>query len=107
MLPTSNQSARLYGTAKTHKCGSPNIITIKKLKFQPITAQTGTYTYNAAHVNAEYLKLLVDVNLYLIPNTQDFPSILKIEPPLETDEEYVYYDVESLFANKPVRETIS
>lgn len=35
MLPTSSQSARLYGTAKTHKFGSPGMITNEKLKFRP------------------------------------------------------------------------
>ena len=107
MLPTSNQPARLYGTAKTHKFTSPDIIANEKLKFwpRPIIAQTGTYTYNAAQVTAEYVKLLVYENPYLISNTQDLPSILKAEPPLETDEEYVSYDVESLFTNILVRET--
>ena len=33
---------------------SPDIITAKKLKFRPIIAQTGTYTYNADQVIAEY-----------------------------------------------------
>ena len=54
MLPTSNQPARLYGTAKTHNFASPDIIIAKKLKFRPIIAQTGTYTYNADQVIAEY-----------------------------------------------------
>ena len=30
MLPTSNQPARLYGTAKAHKFASPHIITTEK-----------------------------------------------------------------------------
>ena len=38
---------------------------------------------------------------------QDFPSILKQEPQLETDKEYLFYDLESLFTNIPVRETIN
>ena len=92
MLPILNQPVRLYGTAKTHKFASPNIITTGKLKFRPIIAQNGTY------------KLLVDENPYIIRNTQDFPSILKVKPPLETDEEYVSNDVESLFTNIPVRD---
>ena len=33
MLPTSNQHARLYGAAKTHKFASPDIITTEILKF--------------------------------------------------------------------------
>ena len=65
MLPTSNQPARLYGTAKTHIFTSPDIITSEKLKFRPITAQTGTYTYKAAQVIPKYLKPLVDENPYI------------------------------------------
>ena len=107
MLPTSNQPARLYGIAKTHKFSLPDIITTEKLKFRPIIAQTGTYTYNASQVIAEYLKPLVDENPYIRRNTQDFPSILKAEPALQTNEEYVSYDVELLFTIIPVRYTIN
>ena len=107
MLPISNQPARLYGTSKTHKFASPDIITTEKLKFRPIIAQTGTCTYNAAQVIAEDLKPFIDENPYIIRNTQEFPSILKGEPPLETNEKYVSYDVESLFTNIPVKETIN
>ena len=45
-----------------HKFAPQNSITSEKLKFQPIIAQTGTHTYNAAQVIAEYLKLLADEN---------------------------------------------
>ena len=85
----------------------PDIITNEKLQFQTIIAQTGTYIYNKAQVIVEYLKPLVDENLCIICNTQDFPFILKAEPPLEIDEDNVSYDVESLFRNIPVRETIN
>ena len=44
------------------------MITTEKLKFRPIIAQTGTYTYNAAQVIAEYLKPHVDENPYIIRN---------------------------------------
>ena len=38
---------------------------------------------------------------------QDFPSVIKAELLLEIAEEYVSYDVESLYTNMPVRETIN
>ena len=63
--------------------------------------------YNTSQVTAEYLKPLVDENPCIICNTQDFPSILKAEPLLETDEEYLSYDVEFLFTTIPVRQTIN
>lgn len=106
MIPTSNQPAPLYGTAKTHKFPSPDEINLSDLKFRPIIAQTRTYTYNTAQIISEYLQPLVSENPFIIRNTQDFPSILKSQPPLYEDEEYVSYDVESLFTNIPINETI-
>ena len=106
MRPVSNQPGRLYATAKTHKFSSLDEITIEKLKFRPIISQVGTYTYNAAKVIADYLKPLCQ-NEYKINDTQSFPSMLKDQEPLNPNEEYVSYDVESLFTNIPVDETIN
>ena len=66
----------------------------------------GTYSYNAAKVIVNYLKPLCQ-NEYKIVDTQSFPSMLSEQTPLSLDEEYVSYDVESLFANIQVDETIS
>lgn len=106
MYPSKNQPAQMYGQAKTHKFENMDQITTDKLKFRPIIAQTGTYTYKAAQIIAKYLKPLVSDNPYIINNTQQFPSMLKEQPPLQEDEEYVSYDVESLFTNVPVKDTI-
>ena len=40
MKPDSNQPARLYGTAKTHKFETLEDIIVANLKFRPITDQT-------------------------------------------------------------------
>ena len=106
MRPVSNQPGRLYATAKTHKFSSLDEITIEKLKFRPIISQFGTYTYNAAKVIADYLNPLCQ-NEYKINDTQSSPSMLKDETPLNPNQEYVSYDVESLFTNIPVDETIN
>ena len=106
MIPTSNQPAQLYGLAKTHKFEDINSIELDRLKFRPIIAQVGTCTYKAAQVIANYLQPLISDNPYIITNTQHFPKMIKDLPPLKDDEEYVSYDVESLFTNVPVRETI-
>ena len=50
MYPHSNQPAKLYGTAKTHKFKDIKEITKEQIKFRPITDQTDTYTYGASHV---------------------------------------------------------
>ena len=105
MRPVSNQPGRIYATAKTHKFNSLDEINIDNLKFRPIISQIGTYTYNAAKVIAEYLKPLCS-NQYKISDTQEFASLIKDQPPLNDDEEYVSYDVDSLFTNIPVAETI-
>ena len=76
-----------------------------QLKFRPIMDQTGTYTYNAAQVISNYLKPLC-INEYSINDTLQFPQLLKDSPPLKDDEEYVSYDVDSLFTNIPLKETI-
>ena len=76
------------------------------MKFRPIIAQTVRYTYNAAQVIAEYLKPLCSGNNYIIRITQEFPMSLKQQDPLLPEKEYVSYDVESLFSNVPVHETI-
>ena len=75
MLPKSNQPGQLYGTAKTHKFTNIDEITIDNLKFRPIIAQTGTYTYNAAQVIAKYLKPLCSGNNYIIRNNASFPCL--------------------------------
>ena len=106
MTSTSNQPGQLYGTAKTHKFSDISEVSLKTLKFRPIISQVGTYTYNAAQVIGEYLKPLISENTLLINNTQDFADILKQQPPLGPDEEFVSYDVESLFTNVPIHETI-
>ena len=106
MLPKSNKPGQLYGTAKTHKFTNIDEIAIDNLKFHPIIAQTGTYTYNAVQVIAKYLKPLCSGNNYIIRNMQEFPMSLKQQDPSSPDKEYVSYDVESLFTNVPVHETI-
>ena len=44
--------------AKTHEFNNIDDITINNLKFRPITAQSGTCTYNASQVIAQCLKSL-------------------------------------------------
>ena len=89
-----HQPAQLYGLAKTHKFKDINNINPVLLKFRLIIAQIGTCTYKAAQVVAKYLQPLIPENPYIITNTQHFPDMLKQQPPLKENEEYVSYDVE-------------
>ena len=43
--PISNQRARSFGTAKTHKFNKIEDINIQDLKLRPIIDQTGSYIY--------------------------------------------------------------
>ena len=105
MVPISNQPGQLYGIAKTFKFDNTADITVDNLKICPIIAQSGTYKYNAAKVVANYLKLLCS-NVYIILNTQEFAKIIHELDPLKSNEQYVSYNVESLFTNVPVHGTI-
>ena len=69
-------------------------------------SQVGIYTYNAAKVIADYLRPLYQ-NEYKINNTQSFPSMLKDQTPFNSNEQYVWHDIESLFTCIPMNETIS
>ena len=57
-------------------------------------------------VTFDYLRPLWK-NEYSINDTQKFPSMLPSIPTLQDDEEDVSYDVESLFTNIPIQETIN
>ena len=105
MRPAPHEPGRLYATAKTHKFNSLDNITVDNLNFRSIISQIGTYTYNASSVMSQYLKPLCE-NEYKINDTQTFASMIKNQAPLSSDKEYVSYDVDSLFTNIPVEETI-
>ena len=104
MMPDTHQPARLYGTAKTHKFENYNEITIENIKLRPITDQSGTMTYNASQVIAEYLSPLAK-NEYVINDCLTFPKILA-DNKIGNDEEDFSYDVVSLFTNVPIDDTI-
>ena len=104
MRPVSSQPGRFFTTAKTHKFYSVEEVSLEELTLRPIIDQTGTHVYKASKVISKYLEPL-SKNEYVINNTLDFPEIIK-SVPLQDDEEDVSYDVESLFTNIPVKETI-
>ena len=105
MRPASHEPRKLYTTAKTHKLNLLDDITVDNLKLRPIISQMGTYTYNASRVISQYLKPLCE-NKYKINDIQTFASMIKNQTLLSSDEEYVSYDVDSLFTIIPVEETI-
>ena len=99
MKPTSNQLARLYALGKTKKINNLDEITVDKLKFRPIVDQI---THDAAKVG-EYLRPLT-INEYKINDCLRFQAMIKPLRPLQKNEKYVLYDVDSLFTNILLRE---
>ena len=104
MKPTSSQPARLFATAKTHKFTDIKQTSINDLKLRPIIDQTGTHLYDCSKIIAQYLQPL-GINEYTISDTLSFPDILR-ENTLDSNEEYVSYDVDSLFTSILLGETI-
>ena len=104
MRPVSNQPARFFATAKTHRFDDHSLINLDDLKFRRIIDQSNTYSYNAAKIASDYLQRLAH-NDYVIKDTLTFAEIIKNDV-LDPKEEYVSYDVESLFTSIPVKETI-
>lgn len=102
MHPVGNRSTRLYRTAKTHKFEHPRDITKGNTKVRPITDEAGTYAYNVSQV---ILKPLCK-NEYIINDSQSFSKEFSTLPPLEDVEEHVAYNVQSLFTNILVKETM-
>ena len=91
MRSKSSQPAVLHTTAKTHK--------FEKLIFRPID-QTGTATYDATKATGEYLNTLA-CSECKISYCLKVPDMLKSLPYLQKDEEYVSYNVDSLFTKIP------
>ena len=90
MRPVSNQQAKLYDTAKTHKFENLKDIIPKNLNYWAIIDQTGTFIYKAAKVISNYLKPLCQ-NQYFTSDTQQFEDMLSSLTPLLDDEEDVFF----------------
>ena len=95
----------MYDTAKTNKFENPRDITKENIKFRSIIDHTGTYTYYADQGILNYLRPLCN-NEYPINDTQSSSQELSTLPPLEEGEKDILYNVESLFTNIPIKETI-
>lgn len=82
-----------YGNVKTHKQGSP---------LRPIISQTPAVTYTLAKRLNDLLAPFTPAN-YSLKSSQEFIDIIKASQPSPT---MASMDVESLFTNVPVEETI-
>ena len=69
----SNQTARLYATAKTHKFEDHNLITTENLKLRLIISTCGTYFYETAKALAKYLAPLTERIIALLRTPLNLP----------------------------------
>ena len=76
MRPVSNQLARFFAIAKTHKFDNHSLINLDDLKFRPIIDQSITYGYNAAKIVSDYLQPLAH-NAYVIKDTFTISEIIE------------------------------
>ena len=76
MRPVSNQPARIFVTAKTHKFHDHSLINLDDLKFRPVTDQSNTYTYNAAKIVSNCLEILAH-NDYVVKDTLTFAETIE------------------------------
>ena len=80
MRPNSNQPARLYVNARTHKFHNLHKVIVEKLTFRPLIDQKATATYDTTNVIGEYLRPLGG-NEYKINDCLKFPDMLIMLPP--------------------------
>ena len=94
--PCGSRAGIMYGLPKIHKDGCP---------IRPIISSVNTYNYKLAKYMVEILSYLVEDNSYMLVDTFDFVNkISKLD--VNVDKQMVSFDVESLFTNIPVNETI-
>ena len=95
--PVSDQPARFFATAKTPPQND-------KLTLRPRIDQSNAWTFDAAKIFSDYLQPLAQ-NEYVLKDTLLFAEMIQNDI-LDPEEEYVSYDVKSLFTNIQVSETI-
>ena len=100
IYPKGSRPARLYGLPKMHKSRAPNTIP----PFRPIVSSIGTYNYNLS----KYLCSLLQPNIPTDHCAKDtFTFVKEIQNLQFMQGKYmVSFDVESLFTNIPLDESI-
>ena len=99
IYPSGSFPAKIYGSPKMHKPFDSNSLP----NFRPIVSSIGTYNYNLS----KYLCELLSPNL---PNefctTDTFTFVEELKEVSINNKFLVSYDVNSLFTNIPLKETI-
>ena len=105
LYPVGSKVARIYGTPKTHKLkGEKDVsIILKKLKLRPIISSIGAYNYHLAKYLKDKLSPHIP-NKYCIKDT--FSFVTELSELKYTHESLISYDVQSLFTNILLAESI-
>ena len=94
--PSGSRAGVLYGLPKVHKKDSP---------IRPIISSIGTYNYNLASFLDNLIKPTLSISKYILKDSFDFVNRIS-----KFDAKNIYivsFDVESLFTNIPIDETIN
>ena len=94
--PTGSRPGIIYGLPKVHKDGYP---------LRPIISSSGTYNYNLAKFLDDLIKPLIGNTNFMLKDTFDFVN--KISKICPDNLKMVSFDIESLFTNIPLLETIN
>ena len=93
--PSGSKAGVLYGLPKVHKENAP---------IRPIISSIGTYNYNLASFLDKLIKPTLSISKYILKDSFDFVN--KVSKFDCKDLFIVSFDVESLFTNIPINETI-
>ena len=100
IFPKGSQPARFYGMPKLHKPRGIN----EPPPFRPIVSSVGTYNYNLAKYLCPILNPVIP-DTYIIKDS--FSFVNEFHNLKFGDKFLVSFDVESLFTNIPLNETIN
>ena len=94
--PKQKRPPRIYGVPKIYKANAP---------LRPIVSSVNTLAYDLSGHLAKILSPLTGNSNYTVKNSGEFANIISKET-IPTDEAMISFDVESLFTNVPIEETV-
>ena len=97
LKPTDSPASRFYGQPKIHKVGVP---------IRPIVSYSGSPLYNLNKYIANILKTYVKHENNNAKNSTTFSNYIR-NVPIEDDEIMVSFDINSLYTNIPINDTLN
>ena len=94
--PKQKQPPRIYIVPKIHEANAPP---------RPIVSCVNTLAYDLLGHLARILSPLTGNSNYTVKNSEEFANIISKET-IQTGKVIIFFDVESLFTNVPIEETV-